>query len=84
MDMKGRVLAAALRGMAAVRLPVLFRRRARQGGILSFHRLYEPTPRELAPQSLSVSPDHFRGLVKGLLADGYLFLTIGDLVRRLS
>jgi peptidoglycan/xylan/chitin deacetylase (PgdA/CDA1 family) len=54
-----------------------------QGGILSFHRIYDPKPHEFGSHSLSVTPENFRRVVETLAAQGYEFLTMTAVADRL-
>jgi peptidoglycan/xylan/chitin deacetylase (PgdA/CDA1 family) len=62
---------------------VVAKRKAGQGGILAFHRVYRSRPHEFGSQSLSTTPENFRRIIQTLVDRRYDFLTMSALADRL-
>jgi peptidoglycan/xylan/chitin deacetylase (PgdA/CDA1 family) len=78
------VVRTALWSLSATALPFLTSSRySGIGGILAFHRIYEPKPYEFGSQATSVTPKHFRYLIQTLIRHGYSFLSMSALIDRL-
>ncbi len=85
MEVKHRLYCSLLRILAGTGLPNLVAKRmAGEGGILSFHRLHQPSPLEFGSRSLSISPRYFERTIQTLLGKGYRFLTMSELAARLE
>jgi peptidoglycan/xylan/chitin deacetylase (PgdA/CDA1 family)/O-antigen/teichoic acid export membrane protein len=81
MDIKPTLYRSLLWSLSAIGVPRLMARRyAGQGGILAFHRIYDPAPGEFSFESLSVSPENLRRTIQILIGRNYRFLSMSELV----
>jgi hypothetical protein len=79
------LIGAVLRSLSAAGVPRLVSKHySGLGGILAFHRLYQPEAGEFGSFSTSVAPHTFCRIVETLIEQGYTFLSMSGLVEWLS
>ena len=74
------LVSTTLWSLSAIGLPRLLSSRfSGAGGILAFHRIYQPQPHEFGSLRISVTPCNFRRVVQTLKERGYRFLSMSGL-----